>query len=286
MLGIARCKILKIEMDGMRAVFMEGRQHLSARCCCNLSKFVLRSFLMVVGPPQTSFAGFPDARNTILTSPTYELPGGKIRWNIEALSQDLTMWLTMDEANPPATSRLGILCSPNFQEILRHSLGEHICTNLRLLVMTSFIIHCYRDYYPDSPGYDQVTFISQRAGAELLKSLETALKNDGLTQASKEKLLSLYLVLLGTIFAVKYTVSGSLEEAGGMLLRILAHYLVLIGERVGLFVNGLTKILIEALNLSWIESSTANSCQKVIDMYWKNLFLIWVLKVHERINWK
>ena len=252
MLGLARCKILKIEVDGLRALFVERRQHLSARCCFRPSKFVNERALILVEPPQSSFAEFSGAHNTLLAEPTQLLFRGLIQWNIEALSQDFTEWLTMDEAHPPATSKVGMLSSVECQEILQQNLSEHICTNLRLLVKTSSLLYNCGDLPHPHYSYEQITIMRQTVGANLLKSLEIALKNEALAQASRAQLLSLFIVLSGAIIAVRYTIPVSSEDVAGMLLRILAHYLVIIGERVGLLANELTKMsLTEGSNVLW-----------------------------------
>ncbi|MDI1485663.1 MAG: hypothetical protein OHK93_003852 [Ramalina farinacea] len=94
--------------------------------------------------------------------------------------------------------------------------------------------------------------VRRLAGAGLLERLEMALKNHALAQASRERLLGLFLIVSGAIIAIDYTITGSPEESGSMLLRILAHHLVLIGERVGLFVNDLTKTSVtKGCNVLW-----------------------------------
>ncbi|KAL9046023.1 MAG: hypothetical protein Q9214_001043, partial [Letrouitia sp. 1 TL-2023] len=86
------------------------------------------------------------------------------------------------------------------------------------------------------PCYDRERLILMRSlvGARLLKSLEATLKSSVLTKASREQLTGLFLVLLGVIIAVSYTVTTSTEEARCELSRILAHHMVVIGERIGL----------------------------------------------------
>ena len=252
MLGLARCKILKTQVDGLRAVFMERRQHLSARCCFCLSKFIIERVLITVETLQSYIADLSGACSTLLAEPTQLKTKGIVQWNLEALSQDFTDWLTKDETYLPTTSKVGVLSSVECQEILQQNLSEHICTDLRLLVKTSSLLYSCGDLPHPHYGYEKMRVVRQFVGAGLLRSLEIALKYEALAQVSKAQLLSLLIVLTGAIIAVKYTIPVTSEDAGGMLLRILAHYLVLVGERVGLFVNDMTKMsLAEGSNVLW-----------------------------------
>ena len=164
-----------------------------------------------------------------------------IRWDIDALSTDFAIWLAADNVHPAAISRVGILSSIECQRLLHHYLDEDLCTNLRLLVKTSSLLYNRRDSPHPYYGREQLNLIRSSVGAKMLKSLEAALKSTTLAEASKEKLKGVFLVLLGVIIAITYTITTDSEEARYELLRILAHHMIFVGERIGLLDCDLTK---------------------------------------------
>ena len=220
---------------------------------------------MIVEPSQSKFAGFSEARHNLLAEPTQLHFRGLIQWNIEALSQVFTEWLTMDEVHSPATSKVGMLSSVECQEILQQNLSEHICSDLRLLVKLSSLLYSCRHFSHPHYSHEQMTITRRIVGARLLKSLEIALKTEALAQASRAQLLSLFIVLSGAIIAVKYTLPVSSEDVSAMLLRILAHYMVLVGERVGLFANDLMKMsLTEGSDVLWNKTEIFQWTHKIV----------------------
>lgn len=175
-----------------------------------------------------------------------------VQWDINALATDFSAWVTVDSVHPAATSRVGILSSAECQGLLRIYLNDDLCSNLGLLVKISSLL--YSGNEPPHPYIDRERLILMRSlvGARLLKSLETFLKSSILTKASKEQLTGLFLVLLGVIIAVSYTVTTSTEEARCELSRILAHHMVVIGERIGLLNHDVKKQqLIEDCHNLW-----------------------------------
>lgn len=157
-----------------------------------------------------------------------------VQWDINALATDFFTWIIVDSVHPAATSRVGILSSAECQGLLRFYLNDDLCINLGLLVKISSLL--YNGNGSPHPYYGRERLILMRSlvGARLLKSLEVTLKSSILTKASREKLTGLFLVLLGVVIAVSYTVTTSMEEARCELSRILAHHMVVIGERIGL----------------------------------------------------
>ena len=165
-----------------------------------------------------------------------------IQWDIDALSTDFAIWLAADNVYPAATSRVGILSSIECQRLLHYYLDDDLCTNLRLLVKTSSLLYNREDSPHPYYGREQLILIRTSVGVKILKSLEAALKGTALAEASKEKLKGLFLVLLGVIIAITYTVTTDSEEARNELLRILVHHMIFVGERIGLLDCDLTKL--------------------------------------------
>ena len=157
-----------------------------------------------------------------------------VEWDIDALSTDFATWMAVDSVHPAATSRVGILSSAECQILLHEYLEEDLCTSFRLLIKVSSLLYNRKDRPHPHYELEQLDLIRSSIGAKLLTCLEMALKNTALAKASKEKLMSLFLVLLGAIIAVTYTTATGLEEARYELLRILAHHMIFLAERIGL----------------------------------------------------
>ncbi|KAL8836463.1 MAG: hypothetical protein Q9170_002896 [Blastenia crenularia] len=117
-----------------------------------------------------------------------------------------------------------------------------MCTCLPLLVKTSSLL--YNRQASPHPRYTYEDLSSARSifGIESLKHLETALKPTSLSENSKQQLEVLFMVVLGAIIAVTYTSTANCEEARLELVRILTHYLILVGERVGLLQDNMKKL--------------------------------------------
>ncbi|KAK0506900.1 hypothetical protein JMJ35_010600 [Cladonia borealis] len=165
-----------------------------------------------------------------------------VHWDVSALCTDFATWMTADNAQPAATSRVGVLSSMQCQRLLCRYLDDDLCIYLPLLVRTSSLLYNRQD--SPHPCYTNEHLSSARSllGNELLKNLETALKPTALSKNSKQQLEVLFIVVFGTIIAVIYTCNTDSEGARVELIQILTHYLVLIGERVGLLQCDMKKL--------------------------------------------
>ena len=175
-----------------------------------------------------------------------------VHWDVSALCTDFATWMTADNAHPAATSRVGVLSSMQCQRLLCRYLDDDLCIYLPLLVRTSSLLYNRQD--SPHPCYTNEHLSSARSllGNELLKNLETALKPTSLSKNSKQQLEVLFMVVFGTIIAVVYTCNTDSEGARVELIRILTHYLVLIGERVGLLQCDMKKLqLIQDCHNLW-----------------------------------
>ena len=175
-----------------------------------------------------------------------------VHWDVSALCTDFATWMTADNAQPAATSRVGVLSSMQCQRLLCRYLDDDLCIHLPLLVRTSSLLYNRQD--SPHPCYTNEHLSSARSllGNELLKNLETALKPTSLSKNSKQQLEVLFMVVFGTIIAVVYTCNTDSEGARDELIQILTHYLVLIGERVGLLQCDMKKLqLIQDCHNLW-----------------------------------
>ena len=164
-----------------------------------------------------------------------------VHWDINALSTDFAAWMAVDNVHPAATSRVGILSSVECQGLLHRYLDEELCIQLRLLIKASSLLYNRKNCLHPHYDRERLALIRSTVGSQFLTNLETALKSTALAKASKEKLMGLFLVLLGAIIAITYTTGTGSEEARCELLRILAHHTILIAERISLIDDDLTK---------------------------------------------
>ena len=125
-------------------------------------------------------------------------------------------WMSHKHALPASTSRVGILSSAKFTQLVRTIADEDLTRVFRLLVESSSVLYNYdgqldiywKDYYRDD-----LESIRSFAGTSVLRHLERVLSNIALAEASLKKMKALFLILFGTIIAVEYSrpVGHSLE---------------------------------------------------------------------------
>lgn len=226
-------------MDGLRTLLLERCQYIRTWYCWLLI-IVIYTLITL-----DCFHGDYDnilQSGFLLINERIELDFNElVKWDIDALSIDFATWMAVDNVSPAATSRVGILSSVECQGLLLKYLHEDLCTSFRLLIKASSLLYNHKDHPHPHYDHEQLNLIRSSAGARLLVSLETALKNTALAKASKEKLMSLFLVLLGAIIAITYTPATGFGEARYELLRILAHHMIFIAERIDLVDCDLTK---------------------------------------------
>ena len=175
-----------------------------------------------------------------------------VHWDVDALCTDFATWMTADTTQPVATSRVGVLSSMQCQKLLFGYLNDDLCKYLPLLVRTSSLLYNRQDSPHPCYTYEQLSSARSLLGNELLINLETALKPIALSKKSKQQLEALFLIVFGTIIAVVYTCNTDSEGTRIKLIQILTHYLVLIGERVGLLQCDMKKLqLIQECHNLW-----------------------------------
>ncbi|CAO1599567.1 hypothetical protein XANCAGTX0491_003289 [Xanthoria calcicola] len=184
--------------------------------------------------PDLDYSAAMRACSVLLEEPTELRFDGDVQWDVHALSADFTTWMTDEDGLTTATSRVGILSDTEFQQILQQYLADDVCMHLRLLVKISTLLYNRQENPHPRLTPHQLIQMRSTIGIRLLQSLEAALKRTALQAASKDKLEGLFLVVVGVIIATKYTSMNGHEEARHELLRVLAHYMVLIGDRIGL----------------------------------------------------
>ena len=148
-----------------------------------------------------------------------------VQWDIDALSTDLATRMATDNVQPAIAGRVGILSSMECRALLNKYLDENLCVNFGLLVKTASLLYNRKDSPHPQYDHEQLNSIKYSVGAKLSKNLEAALKCTALAQASIGKLTGLFLILLGTINAITYTLTIKFKEARHELRRIIVHHI-------------------------------------------------------------
>lgn len=206
-----------------------------------------------------------------------------IQWDVGSISLEFVLWMTDDHAQPGSTSLVGILSSSAFESLISKFVDESLSKHVRLLVETTLYLNPHGNQ-TSYVGCDNWWRLHSLAGNRVLQELESALGNASLATASLEKLTALFLVQFATIIAVGYSESRTSSinldpsifelpvyqspkptgsppsgpsaqvvlEAKKHLLRILAHHMVYIAERINLLGPQVSrKRIIEGSDCRW-----------------------------------
>ena len=128
-------------------------------------------------------------------------------WNIDDASKGIALWLT-DDSQPPAFSIVGLLSSARFHEMLSQAVDPRLSGHFRVLIHLASLLHTtgmvagYRNY-----SVDETRSVRDYAGTQVLFALDSLLKPLRLEASDKklEKMKTIFLILLGTVVAAKYT---------------------------------------------------------------------------------
>ncbi len=213
-----------------------------------------------------------------------------IKWDVGSISSEFVLWMTDDDAQPGSTSLVGILSSSAFENMISKFVDRSLSKHVRLLVKLTSLLYS-REGQASYTSCDLTSLWSLRSfvGTRVLQELEPALGTPSLSIALFEKLTALFLVLFATIIAVGYSKprspSGDLgastsglpvyqspiltesctanvsaqafSEAQEHLLRILAHHMVYIAERINLLEPNVSrKRIIEGSACQWNRRAT------------------------------
>ena len=188
-----------------------------------------------------------------------------IKWDVASISSEFVLWMTDDDAQSGSTSLVGLLSSSAFESMISKFVDRSLSKNVKLLVqLTTFLYSCASEASYADCDLTSTWNLCSSVGSRVLQELEPALSNASLAAASLERLTALFAVQFATIIAVGYwkprSPSGDLgastfvlcqsptpaescnseslthvfSEAQEDLLRILAHHMVYIAERINL----------------------------------------------------
>jgi len=125
--------------------------------------------------------------------------------NIDMASKHIGQWLTND-FNSSDFSVVGIFSSVEFTALLCRYVDPTLSRNLRLLVYLTTYLFVVDDPLPstDVMRANMIT-LRDHVGNSVLGMVESLLKPAHLEASNSEKLQAVFLLILGTIVAVRYT---------------------------------------------------------------------------------
>ena len=130
-----------------------------------------------------------------------------VPWELNALALDFANWISNNNTDsPPSTSRVGILSSQCFKQLIQGLVSDGLGMNFRVFIELSSIIYNQGSKVPSvEDGSLDLWRLQYLAGSRFLNGLEVALSPKSLAKAPAEKLKALFLLLVGAILAVGYS---------------------------------------------------------------------------------
>jgi hypothetical protein len=168
-----------------------------------------------------------------------------IDWNLESLALDTVAWLHDLQASA-TSSKVGIFSSPQFAQLISPYVNEDTKTKFQQMVYAQSLVHTQINA-PEGHTLSMLELQQIAAIAGHRKNIDIQTKPQILAQRrSREELLSLLLILIGTILAVGYTrpaekfqpmaseeKQSSFEAMQEHLCRTLTSHMIFIGTRLG-----------------------------------------------------
>jgi hypothetical protein len=148
--------------------------------------------------------GMLSKNNHLMLSLVYLEFDDQVEWDLAALSKTLALLMSQND-RVPTMSKVGILSSLRFQQLLSPLISSKLGSYFRLMMHTSSIIYNLgpQDFYCGIPLADFYALRCQ-AGANVLMGLENLLRPAELANATPDKLQAIFLLLFGTTLAVLY----------------------------------------------------------------------------------
>jgi len=126
-----------------------------------------------------------------------------VRWEISAFTAECARWI----ADPDLTniSQVGAMSSPQFQSMIKSSVGEAISNDFQSMIYAISLAHTQQE---TGEKHMYTTLELQRigslAGERLLCFLEKMLTAQSLGKLSRNDLQVLFLMTVGTLLAIGY----------------------------------------------------------------------------------
>jgi hypothetical protein len=170
--------------------------------------------------------------------------------NVDAACKHLGHWL-INSSGRSDFSIVGLFSSFRFIGMLQQNLGAQLGNNLRLLVYLTTFLFTGEDRSLFCETKKKVaSMIRDWVGNAVLEMMDSKLKPAGIDSSRQkyETRQALFLLILGAIIAVRYT---PLTPKSRELLRLLSHYLAMIGKNIGLFEDASAEFLVNKCETQW-----------------------------------
>lgn len=116
--------------------------------------------------------------------------------------------MSNQNSEPASTNRVGILSSSKLEHLLDNLVDKSLRRAFKLLIESSAVLYNHdgdTGFYWKSYSVADLANIRSIAGTLVLRHLERALKNLALAKYSLRELKALFLIVFGTIIAVRYS---------------------------------------------------------------------------------
>ncbi|KAF2421183.1 hypothetical protein EJ08DRAFT_653515 [Tothia fuscella] len=175
------------------------------------------------------------------------------RWNFDELSTFVASWLTTDDS--PKGSMVGIMSSASLYLVLSDIIGTDLARDFKTLIYTTSLLYDTGEINCPEEEQSSDFKVVHYCGQQILTYLDANLRPTPLAKQSKHGLYALFLLCLGAIISSNYfgceasqfseMESEVANSKSADLVRLLTHYMVYIGQQVGL------------LNENWTEKTNA-----------------------------
>jgi hypothetical protein len=127
----------------------------------------------------------------------------QISWDLDKLTREVVDWLNGKQDSE--TSKVGLLSSPDFISLVQSFTGPQASLEFqRMLYAQSLAYTQHTSLHKHNLSITELEQIAGHAGHNFLMELDSKLRPTVLSGLSRDELLSLFLLIFGTILAVGY----------------------------------------------------------------------------------
>ncbi|KAN0089708.1 hypothetical protein V8E51_019968 [Hyaloscypha variabilis] len=223
-------------------------------------------------PPRERQPGIMIQQTVLRSTPVRLGFEDRVTWEIGPFTEECARWIS--DPGLSNTSQVGAMSLPQFQTLIKASMGEAASNDFQSMIYTISLAHI-RTTTGVKHKYTALELrrIGSLAGERLLSFLETRLTAQSLTSLSRNELQVLFLMIVGTILAIGYAqpVTESppfppmeSDESGleapqtlytamqHHLCRMLAHYTIYLGSKLRLPIDSdKEKLILEFAHSLW-----------------------------------
>lgn len=160
---------------------------------------------LVVAPcDEKTFTGILQASDQLITEDLDVTFESLCTWDLGQIAEDIAQWLSEPPSTAASATRIGILASSTFQQLVLPFLGESLSKYSRLLLEVSFILssHGHQTAWAGCT-FKMLLQVRSFAGTKVLQGLDAALRHF-FDNPSGDQGRALVLVLFVAIIAVTY----------------------------------------------------------------------------------